>query len=459
MSRSLVSSISTRLEKLKHSRFGQAAVRLSVRLGLNRAIRHALFRATSRGLAGDPVCLDQIEDGLLRIRITNACNARCRYCGLRAWSEEEQQRYMDPKWLYEYCRPLYEKVKIVLITGGDAFVARESFNYMKFLGESYPQVTLMTESNGQAFSERFRELACENLFLPHFSLNASCPEVFQKGCWDGKPGEMAFLKAMDNLWAYKALLESRGLEAFGPSVSMVINKDTAHDVVDFLKLAFRLNARCATFFFDYTESDMEGNSFGQPETSRPALKTLMELERVLAGKFFLYFRLWIPSAEAAPLQEEVEATPLAELQEKHRELLRLAQDRSMQDELRHRNEIRERRGKKAILFEEEWTPTIRMLEVCGKKVCFAPWKEIDLYPNGRLDFCGWFKETLNLRDFIVNDSVDWNRILDSPEFRTLRHNIWNDCFDGCQSCCPMNSCTSPITPVHKYGFERVEPGA
>jgi hypothetical protein len=184
----------------------------------------------------------------------------------------------------------------------------------------------------------------------------------------------------------------------------------------------------------------------------------MEIERVLARKFFLYFRLWIPTAEAAPLQEEVEATPLAELQEKHGELLRLAQGRSMEDELRKRNEIRKQRGKKTVLFDEEWTPTIRMVEICGKKVCFAPWKEIDLYPNGRLDFCGWYKETLNLRDFIVNDSVNWDRILDSPEFKTIRHNIWNGCFDGCQVCCPMNSCANPITPVHKYGFERIEPG-
>ncbi|NMA29360.1 MAG: hypothetical protein GX934_16510 [Burkholderiales bacterium] len=459
MDRPQTSSLSIRLEKLKRSRLGQAAVRLSVRLGLNKAIRHVLFQATSRVLADNPVCLDQIEDGLLRIRITNLCNAQCRYCGLRSWSKEEQQRSMEPKWFYEYCRPLYEKLKIVLITGGDAFVARESFNYMKFLSENYPQVTVMTESNGQAFSERFQELACQNLFITHFSLNASCPEVFQKGCWAGKPGETAYLKALDNLWTYKALLESRGLDVFGPSVSMVINKDTAHDVIDFIKLALKLNARCASFFFDYTESDMAGSSFGQPETSRPALKTLMELERVLARRFFIYFRLWLPFAEAAPLQEEVEATPLAELQEKHREVLDLARDRSMSEELRQRNEIRAQRGKKVILFEEAWTPTIRMIEVCGKQVCFAPWKEIDLYPNGRLDFCGWYKETLNLRDFIENDSVDWSRILNSPEFRTIRNNIWNYCFDGCQTCCPMNNCTSPVIPIHKYGFDRIEAGA
>lgn len=335
-------------------------------------------------------------------------------------------------------------------------MARESYNFLKFLSENYPKVTVITESNGQAFSERFRELASEHLFLTHFSLNASCAEVFQKGCWDGRAGETAYNKAMANLWAYKALLESKGLEAFGPSVSMVINKDNAHDVVDFIKLALGLNARSVSFYFDYTENDMSASDFGNPQTSRPALKTLMEIERVLARKFAVGFRLWLPTAEAAPLQEEVEATPLAELQDKHREVLQMAANRSMDEELRRRNEVREQRGKKLIPLDEEWSPTIRMIEVCGKTVCFAPWKEIDLYPTGRLDFCGWFKETLNIKDFIVDDSVDWTRILDSPEFRALRHNIWNGCFDGCQVCCPMNDCANPITPVHKYGYDRVE---
>lgn len=456
MGNSILTSITSTIEKARKTRAGRAVLKVTNRLGLNDAVRRSLIRATASSVKDDPVTRDQIEDGILRLRITNVCNAKCRFCGLLTWSEEEQKRAMDPKWFYDYCKPLYEKLKIVLVTGGDAFVARESYNYMKFMSESYPRITLMTESNGVAFNERFRELACENLFLTCFSINASNAEVFQRGCWEGKAGEIAFNRSIENLRAYKSLLESRELAVFGPSLSMVINKDTAHDVLDFLRLALDLRARSVTFYFDYTESDMGGKSFGDPETSRPALRALMEVERVLARKFFVSFRLWIPTAEAAPLQAEVDATPLPVLREKHGDLLELAKDRSMDAEHQARNRLRSERGKKQMLFDEEWTPTMRQADIYGKKVCFAPWKEIDLYPDGRLDFCGWFRETLNLKSFIVDDTVDWDRILNSPEFKTYRHNMHNGCFDGCMSCCPMNSYANPVIPVHKYGYDRVE---
>ena len=132
-----------------------------------------------------PDCKTELKDGLLRIRITNACNAKCRYCGVRCGFGDEANHAMIPSWYYELCRPIYDKIGVVLITGGDAFFAKESYNYMKFMSENFPQITLMTESNGIAFNEKFQELAAQNLFKAHFSINASNAEVFAKSCWDG----------------------------------------------------------------------------------------------------------------------------------------------------------------------------------------------------------------------------------------------------------------------------------
>ena len=352
---------------------------------------------------------------------------------------------MEPKWYYEYCKPLYEKLKIVLITGGDAFVAKESYNYMKFLSENYPQITVMTESNGIAFNEQFRELACENLFKPHFSINASNVEIYQKGCWAGEAGANGYQMAMKNIRAYMDLLRSKNLECFGPSLSMVINKDTACDVVDFAKLALQLGASYIIYYFDCTENYMEGEYFSNPKIIRPALKKLMELERVLAKKFFVYFRLWIPTKETAPIQAEVDAEPLSELQEKYADVLKLAANRNMKDELELRNRIRAANEKKMFLFDEDYSPTVRKIEKEGKKVCFAPWNELDLYPNGRMDFCGWFRETLNIKNFIKDDKVDWDAVLNSEEYIACRYNIMHDNYDGCMPECPMNDCKLPIT--------------
>lgn len=407
-------------------------------------------------LLNDSALKTDFNDGLLRIRITNKCNAKCRYCGLLSWSKEEQNQSMNSKWLYDYCKPLYEKMKLVLITGGDALVAKESYNYCTFLSENYPHATIFTESNGIAFSKKWQKFAMENLFRTHFSINASTAEVYEKGVWAGSGAREAFEKVQNNLKSYMELLKENNLEVFAPSVSMVINNDTACDVEDFIKMSLRLRAQLVMFYFDYTENDMNSAYFGSPDIIRPVLKKLMEIERVLAKKFFVYFRLWIPVEESEAMQKLVDSVPIDALREKYCEIIELAQGRSMQKEFEQRQRIRKEFGKKTLTFDEDWTPTIHLTEINGKKVCFAPWAEIDLYPNGRLDFCGWFKPTLNLQDFIKDDKVSWDEILNSVEFLKYRKNILNGNFEGCMTCCPMNSIANELTPVHKYGYERKE---
>ena len=45
-------------------------------------------------LAQNPGCEAHLEDGFLRVRITNACNAKCRYCGVRLTFGEEMHHAM-----------------------------------------------------------------------------------------------------------------------------------------------------------------------------------------------------------------------------------------------------------------------------------------------------------------------------------------------------------------------------
>ena len=405
-------------------------------------------------LAANPDCLGDMDGGLLRLRITNACNAKCRYCGVRLGFGEEKEHAMEPDWYYDLCRPLYESIAVELITGGDAFVAKESYNYMKFMCENYPSVTLMTESNGIAFTKRFQDLAADNLFSTHFSINASNADYFVQGCWEGQGGEKVYPVLMKNIRDYVERLRQDGKLCFAPDVSMVLNHDNVSDMLDFVRLGLSLHAKAITFYFDYTENDMTGEYFSRPEVFRPVLRQLLELERVLAGKLLLYCRLWIPGKEAEPMQQSVEACPISELQEKYADILKLAEGRSITKEHEERNAWRRKLGKRELSWDMDFSPSLALRKCNGEQVCAAPWKELDLYPDGRLDFCGWFQPTLNLHHFLHNGQVNWDDIINSYPYLAARKRILHGNFHGCQTVCPMNTCQSPITPVHQYGYER-----
>lgn len=406
-----------------------------------------------------PELKSDLSGGLLRIRITNACNAKCRYCGVRLGFGEEVNHAMEPTWYYEICKPLYDKISILLITGGDAFFAKESYNYMKFISENFPQITIMTESNGIAFNEKFQELASKNLFKAHFSINASNAEIFAKSCWDTDDGETAkkmFPLIIRNIKNYLKKLSAENKICFAPDLSMVINKDNADDILNFVELALELHAGFLVFFFDYTENDMDSDYFKNPEITRPAMKILMELERVLAEKILIYFRLWVPAREAENLQQEVESIPIDELNKKYEKILRLAEDRNILAEWKERNKIRRAVGKNELSIVDDFSPTLHLKQDTDKNICFAPWNEIDLYPDGRMDFCGWFQPTLNIKNFIQDNSADWEKILNSYEYVAARYRILNENFRGCQSCCPMNSVKNPVEPVTKYNLDRFQ---
>lgn len=424
--------------------------------------RAEVERVLPKILARHPECTTELNRGLLRLRITNACNAKCRYCGVRCTFGEEVNHAMIPAWYYELCRPIYDKLGIVLITGGDAFFAKESYNYMRFMSDNYPQITLMTESNGIAFNEKFQQLAADNLFKTHFSVNASNADVFAKSCWDADDGSSArkmFPIMLRNIKSYVDKLAARDMLCFAPDLSMVINKDNADDILNFVELALDFHAGFIVFYFDYTENDMNAEFFTNPAVARPAMKTLMELERVLAEKVLVYFRLWLPTGEAATLQQEVELIPIDELRAKYADILRKAEGRSILGELNRRNEFRRAAGKYELAIVDDVSPSLHLKQDTDREICFAPWNEIDLYPDGRLDFCGWFEPTLNIKNFIEHDAsgneyVDWSRILNSFEYASARYRILHDDFRGCQLCCPMNSIKYPVEPVTKYNVDR-----
>lgn len=400
-----------------------------------------------------------MKDGILRLRMTDDCNARCRFCD--HWSKAASARLpdMSSEFLYKTCAPLYAQIKLLLLSGGEPLVHPEALNLVKFIGEKYPHITILQETNGIGFDARWREAASEHLILVHCSANAAHGETFQKGCWEGPGGGIVFGKILDNLTAYRELLKSKGLEAFGPSMSMVINKDNAGDVRDFVTLALKLGARSCGFYFERGETHIESPYFGCPDTSRPALKEMIKIERVLAGRFLLTFRLWLPLKELPPLQDEVDAIPLEKLQEEYRDLLELAQGRSMDGEHEQRQLLWRRKGKKPLSLDETYAPTLRQMKVAGKTVCFAPFKELDIYSDGRVECCGWiWPFRLKLADFAGSGGVDWDGLFNGYVLRSTRRRMLHGDYGNCMLCCPLNPTHKPVASVLQHNYERVQAG-
>ena len=224
---------------------------------------------------------------------------------------------------------------------------------------------------------------------------------------------------------------------FAPNISMVINSQTADDVVDFVKMALKMSTSYVMFFFDYQENDMSGEYFSNQYLMRNVLRQLLEIELLLKDKFYIQFRLWVPLKELDLAEASMSNISMSELEEKYKDIIKLARGRSIKKEHDKRNLLRKENGKKELTFKEDYSLTLRTENINNKKVCASGWNMLDFYPNGRLDFCGWHVPTLYFPDYIKNDKVDWNEIINSEEFQVYRTNMLAGDYSGCMSCCPI----------------------
>ncbi len=369
--------------------------------------REEIFAIMPAILTRYPECRNEFNGGILKIRLT-----------------DNSGDSMDENWLYEICKPLYDKIDVLLISGGDE---KERYKYLKFISENFPKLTVAIESNGVEFNENFQKLACENIFNVNISINFSNADILAQNSLDegGKSARKIYDSIPDNIKSYISKLELENKIYFAPTLSMFIGKENYFDVENFVELALNLHAQFAKFFFD--------EYFSNPENNCPALKTLMELERVFADKFLIYFKSQLPDKNFEIIRQEVEATPIEILKEKYAKILELAKNRSIVDEHNKRNEFRRAVGKNELSLEEDFSPTLKLTD---KNI------SLDLYPDGQIKFGGLTEPTLNIKNFMNADEdfVAWDSILNSFEYASARYKNLN---------CPMK-----FEPLTKYNLER-----
>ncbi len=403
--------------------------------------------------------LADLEDGVMRIRLTHQCNCKCEFCYQQYWSEEEQNASLDPKIFYEYCKPLYNRLKYIAMGGGEITYAKEGYNYTKFIAENYPHINIFTESNGLLYNEKWQKLAAKHMFAAHFSVNAATPEIYTKSCWK-EGGAEAYKKLTTNIQNLIKEQESVGLK-YATSIAMVVNSTSAADVYDFVKMSLKWRCKGIMFYFDTRESSADGKGFKNPEIMDNALRLLMKIERLLARRYMVYFRLWLPMNCTQRLQSEIESIPIEELKKEFADLLELVKERDMIKEYEEREALKKTIGKKPLSIEEDYSPflyTIDKLLSDGsikKNICMAPFKMIDLFASGRLDLCGWMKRPmLNIKDFIKNDTINWAEVLNQPIFCNMRKKALDSDFSYCMDCCPLNPQNPHLNDIFKYSLKR-----
>lgn len=378
--------------------------------------------------------LISFKDGTIHLALTRECNSHCSFCCNK--KEPEINQTIEPLWLYEHFKPLYKQAKFMILTGGECTSIPEGLNFCKFIYSTYPNLSILLQTNGIAFTKDWQKMAAENLMYVKFSLNASTPKRYTKNVWKGSAGEKAYLSTRKNLLSYLQILKHKKRLMFAPGLSMVVNKNTAQDIESFITLALKIKAGACFFYFDIKENNVHTSNFSSTETSLPALIELLKISRLLRKKFTIDFELFLPFPEYPRLRKIINKIPLHTLRKEYAALYALAKNRSITKEHKARRQLRKKLQKKALSLAEELKPTLRKYCYKGKKLCFAPWKELYILPNGRIGICSWRYAPIKLQDHLQADGIAWQDILASKEFRHVRQNVFRKIYTGCMSCCP-----------------------
>jgi MoaA/NifB/PqqE/SkfB family radical SAM enzyme len=384
----------------------------------------------------DNCFFSDLQGGYLRVFLTFKCNAKCRFCNQHTLDFPDATR----DFLFEETRPLYERIHDLLPTGGEITIYRDALEYIEFITGNYPHITIHPESNGILWDKNWQEAASENLWETHFSLNAASEKTYINGVWN-KGGE-AFNKTKVNVQNFVDLLGDKGMKAFNPSFSMVVNGDTACDVYDFAKRCLKLKAGHFFYYLDSTETKIwttRENLTVVSDAMKKALITVNEIRRVLKGKVEISADLYTPKMGLSGMMQKINTTPIESLNKKYEELIELAKGRNIIKEHDERNRIRKLKNKREQPLESF---VLRKMPVGEKLVCATPWKALTINTCRDVSTCCWVVNWKVLKlPHRMNGWEDWKKFLNTEQFIEARKSVYNGDYSFCLETCPLNKRT------------------
>lgn len=389
------------------------------------------------------------DDITLQLCFNNDCNCQCKFCANYKYTA--QKRIVIPdKWLYKYFEPIYKKTKNLVPTYGEITHGKEGFEYLSYISEKFPHINIFVETNGILFDKKWRELACDNLFSVNFSVNAIDEKSFKDTVWE-KDGVFTVVKR--NIQDYINLLEEKGLSAFKPSISSVLNSTNYHNVEEFIKMGLKWKLVKVVFMFDIRENNISKLSVKDKENFEKALMTLLELEKLLENKIRLGFRLYMPFKNVDEYEKVVNETPIETLKEKYSEIWDLAKDIDIKKTYLERVKAYKAKNKNLLTYFEFLTGVCWHQKVYkGNAICENPWNHIRLKPDGKLEVCAWrgYRESYKIQQFIENNTINFEKLFNDLFHRKLRKLFAEGNYCGCMKNCPAMQNLSGAEFNEKY---------
>lgn len=375
------------------------------------------------------------NDLMLHLGFNANCNCRCKFCS------QGDQRYIkkeliDQKLLYEYLLPLYPKTKLMLTAQGEITCVPEGYEYLKWIDDNYPQMNVEVDTNGIAFNEKWQDLAVKNLMKVHFSVNAISNETFLRTVWGDVGGEQVFEKVQHNIKQYIQKLKNKGLEAFMPSVSCVLNSSNYHEIIQFTEMVLGWGIYKIFFLYDTNEHNIRTGNIKDKQAFIRSLRILIELEKLLKNRVQICFRTLMPYDDISLIEKEVDSMSNEELQIKYTNIYELSEGLNYELMFKKANQLRVKNGKYEISKKEE---SIRYSDyIDGVEVCVEPWKYLRIRANGYMSVCCMrgYGSNFKFQDFVKNNRIDWDEVFNGLFYKRLRKNFKSGCYDGCMHNCP-----------------------
>jgi len=196
--------------------------------------------------------MDNSPNMIVSLILSTACNIRCSFCYQQSYSSER----ISDDILYRKLKPVYEKTKLLQLVGGEITVIDGMKEYISFIKEQFPHISILMGTNGVAFDDDWIRLCAKYDIIVNFSLNASCEERYKDILLEGDYKEV-YRKILDNLSKAVKHQEQTGKTVIN-NISMVVTDEAADDVMDFALVGLSLGINCMFRFNVRQDKEITG---------------------------------------------------------------------------------------------------------------------------------------------------------------------------------------------------------
>jgi len=190
-------------------------------------------------LAQQPVAMERMTE--LHLVMGSQCNVRCAFCYQKSYSPKDD---LSPDIVKDLL-PKLRGVKNLIVQGGEPTVMKSCKMIRDHIAEAGFEGRICFLTNGVLFKDEWIDFMLSQKGAIHFSINASCKEVYDRTVRYGD-----FDAVMTNLKRILDLKKERGQKEPFLDLSFVIYKDNMWDILDFFEMVHSLGLPHCTFYLD-----------------------------------------------------------------------------------------------------------------------------------------------------------------------------------------------------------------